>query len=349
MAYDESTTDTVCVMCGRVCACGTMVASFSDQERTGGRGGASEGTFIGASDAGGKPVRAAARLRSTSVSSAASAASAAPPARSGDVRGSAGRRAAQLARDSRWIREASHRCGLHPRVAETATEVARALADRPFWVHKKNNNLMGVRVACLFHAAVIEEAPREYKALADAAGVPRRSVKNMIAATQAGHDEVARRVYRGCRHRSWPARVCVESMVPGFLSELPWMSDRTSRMTISACKKTSEGFGGCIDNHCPRTRLAGTVATAILSTKGLAEAAVAELVAHALAQTSEGQQQQQQRASSCHECGEAAAGFCEEHGKALEAEVADRAGIAIATMRQVCEKARQAGKSCGPE
>jgi hypothetical protein len=112
----------------------------------------------------------------------------------------------------------------------------------PFWVHKKNNNLMGVRVACLFHAAVIEEAPREYKALADAAGVPRRSVKNMIAVTQAGHDEVARRVYRGCRHRSWPARVCVASMVPGFLSELPWMSDRTARMAISECNKTFLGF-----------------------------------------------------------------------------------------------------------
>lgn len=289
MVYDETTTDTVCRGCGTVAQCGTLVSGFSDFQRS--EGGCCEARIdggAGASRALGKTARRT-ELR-------------------------AQRRAPGLdPRDAKWIRAAAARSSLPPRVALTAVEIARALAERPFWVPRKNNNLMGVRVACLYHAAVIEECPRDYKTLADDNGVPRRSVKNMISVTQCGHDDVARRVFRGCRHRSWPARIRAAGMVPAFLAAVPWMSDKTRKRVACSSQKAAEVIGSALDNHCPKTIMASLVACSIMSSASLTEEVSGEICAF--------------RSSEPDPCPS-------EITRMVETELANCAGIAIATLRQ---------------
>lgn len=177
-----------------------------------------------------------------------------------------------LRRDSDWIRAEAPACGVPDFVAATAVRVCEALYRRPFWVPRKNNNMLGVRVACIYHAGVIHEAPRDYRELADAARVPRRSVKNMVAATQCGHDDVARRVFRGCSHRSWPARIRVSDMLSRFVASLPWLSPSTERALRAECLKASEALGPALDNHCPNTVMTALVAYTVSSLEELGNA-----------------------------------------------------------------------------
>jgi hypothetical protein len=297
--YDESTTDTVCRSCGTVAGCGTLVSGYSDLQR-------SEGG-----------CNAESRIQGAGGDSRAIGDCLVKTARR--IEGRAARRVPGLdSRDAKWIREAAARCALPHRVSATAVEIARALAERPFWVPKKNNNLMGVRVACLYHATVIEECPKDYKALADANGVPRRSVKNMISVTQCGHDDVARRVFRGCRHRSWPARIKAVGMVPAFLSSVPWMTDATRKRVSCSSKKEAETVGATLDNHCPKTVMASLVARAIMGSEALKLEAWREIC----------------------DFREAKADLCPtEIARTIEAEIASCAGIAIATLRHTYPQA----------
>ena len=207
-------------------------------------------------------------------------------------------------------------------------EIAKALAERPFWVPKKNNNLMGVRVACLYHAAVIEECPRDYKTLADDNGVPHRSVKNMISVTQCGHDDVARRVFRGCRHRSWPARIKVIGMVPAFLAGIPWMTDATRKRLACLSHKTAESVGSALDNHCPKTVMASIVARTIMESEALTQDTSKEISAFKGAET-----------ESCPG----------EITRMIEAEIASSAGIAIATLRHTYAPCAPRRSERGPD
>jgi transcription initiation factor TFIIIB Brf1 subunit/transcription initiation factor TFIIB len=232
------------------------------------------------------------------------------------------------ARDASWIREMVSRCGLPHSVLATAVDISQSLLDRPYWVARKNNNLLGVRVACIYHATVINETPKDYKELADITAVPRRSVKNMIAVTQCGHDEVAKRFFRGCGYRSWPAKISVSGMIPRYLSRMGWIEEKTSRRLQCRCLKTAEAVGTSLDNHCPNTILAGIVAYTVWRCE--------DTTCVLASMFSSGD------SATCSDCISSPVKCCDKHVKLLEYELAEKGGVAVATMRQTCEAVRQA-------
>jgi hypothetical protein len=318
LVLNPTTADVVCRSCGRVGESGGTVPSYSDASRTEARRRDGGGPAL-AYGVGGAPARGGCDRQGRGGA----------PSAAGLVRTASRlhRASAQPLKDYRWIRDAADACALPPRVADTAVDIAASVAARPFWVHRKNNNLLGVRVACLFHAAVIHETPRDHRDLADACGVPRRSVKNMIAVTQPGHDDVARAVFRGCGTRTWQARTSVASMIPRFLSGMPWLTEATTRLACAACLRTAEAVGGAMDNHCPKTIMVGVVAYSVWSSESLTSAFARELTSGA--------------SSACAPCLASAVGCCDGHVKAIETELAARADVAVATLRQTCDKARQ--------
>lgn len=303
LVHDQSTADTVCRSCGRVNEAGATACSYADTQRTAEMKDGGASLIVSHSEQGRRLNRTARRKNKSDHA---------------DVHH----------KDSKWITDTVAKLKMPGKVAVTAIAIAKSMAERPYWIRKKNNNLLGVCVACIFHATVIEGIAKDPMVLADACGVLRKSVKNMISATQPGHDDVAKTMYRGCRHRSWPARTCIVSMIPEFLASMEWMSSITSRRLICACRKIAEGLGNALDNHCPKTIMAGVVSYSIWSQDAMTKAVASELTGG--------------ESGGCEKCASSPAGCCDDHVRLVEIELAKHAGIAVATMRQTCDKARAA-------